>query len=105
MKYTAIFRWGLGFYAWGGFLLEELSLGRKISGGGFSREIFILGGFDRIPLRNFINCLTVSLPTQFCMWRCTEGKIRGIFSVWFDFQKKKSTEGGISGVIETTITE
>ena len=50
-----------------------------------------LGGFERIPIHFY--CLKFSLPTQFCIWRCSGGNIHGLFSECFDFQKTLPQNG------------
>ena len=70
--------------------------------GELSTGNFALGGFDRIHLRNSF-CLSFSMPTQFCMWRCSWGIVRRKFSACLDFREMTLMDGGISGVIGKTI--
>ena len=71
-------------------LRKAFSRGRmKISG-----EIFNRGDLTEFLYGIHVNCLKLALLTQFSIWRCSGGIIRGLFSMSFDFWKN-STEGGI----------
>jgi hypothetical protein len=94
MKYTAIFRWGLGFYAWGGFLLEELSLGRKISGGGDSQGKFLYWE----DLTEFLYEILLIVLQYLCQlsFACGDvprGKSGGYFPFGLIFRKKNQRKG------------
>jgi len=73
---------------------------REIPGDELSRGNFTLGGFNRIPIQNYFVTFTFSLPTEFCMWRCSRGIVQELFAVRLDFREKLSTE---CGAIEKTI--
>ena len=78
--------------------------GREVLRVDFCRKSLPLGrcyarGFARITVRNsFLS--SYILLAKFYMWRCSRTIIRGLFCTCFGFWEIKSTEGGISGVIQ-----
>jgi len=76
------------------FHWQNLPWGGKFPGeGGNSRKNFTLGDLTEFLHKILVSCLTLSLPIQFCMWRCSGGIILGLFPACFYFWKKNLRKG------------
>jgi len=74
---------------------DNFPLGGKFSGMNCREEVLHWWELTEFLYEILVNCLTLSLTTQFCMWRCSGGIVRGLFSAYFDSRDNISTEGGI----------
>jgi len=75
----------------------------KISGGELSRGNSVLGDWTEFLFEILFICLTFSLPTQFCMWICSGGNLKKLFSTCLDFWEKYYMEEGISRKLGQTL--
>ena len=79
-KHTDIFQRGVGLFSWGIFQGNTLAWGGKFPGWGFPGEILHCGNLPEFLYEILFICLAFSLPTQFYMWRSSQGIAQEKFS-------------------------